>query len=107
MSWKDIIFNDKDLKEKYEAQRTKYQKESDERHRRGDNAKTAAATYLEEKQDELEELEKMYNEYQEKGREILESIWNNHTFDANSVEMRSLETLLAKEYKEYGIDPNY
>ena len=66
-----------------------------------------AALYLEDKDKELLELEKLYKEYQEKGREILEKIWADSPFDDNSRESRELETLVDKEYEAHGIAPEY
>ena len=67
----------------------------------------SAAEYLEDKDKELLALEKLYEEYQEKGRKILEKIWEDNTFNDNSREIRDLETLLNTEYEIHWITPQY
>ena len=67
----------------------------------------SAAEYLEDKDKELLALEKLYQEYEEKGREILEKIWEDNPFHDNSGEIRDLESLLDSEYETHGITPQY
>ena len=71
------------------------------------SAETTAASYLEDKQEEFNELEKLHNEYQDKGRKILEKIWNDNKFDENSKEFYHLEKLMERQYEELGIYPHY
>ncbi len=67
----------------------------------------SAAEYLEDKQEEFNELEKLHEEFQEKVRKTLEKIWNDNPFDDNSREIRDLETLLDREYETLGITPEF
>ena len=71
------------------------------------SAQVTAASYLEDKQEEFNELEKLHNEYQDKGRKILEKIWDDNKFDENSKEFRHLEKLMDEQYEELGIGPQY
>lgn len=71
------------------------------------SAQVTAASYLEDKQEEFNELEKLHNEYQDKGRKILEKIWDDNKFDENSKEFRHLEKLMDEQYEELGISPQY
>ena len=71
------------------------------------SAEATAASYLEDKQEEFNELEKLHNEYRDKGRKILEKIWNDNKFDENSKEFHHLEKLMERQYEELGIYPHY
>tara|TARA_R100000781_G_scaffold110566_1_gene76107 strand:+ start:7368 stop:7796 length:429 start_codon:yes stop_codon:yes gene_type:complete len=67
----------------------------------------SAPDYLEEKDKEFLALDSLYEEYQEKGRKILEKIWDENPFDENSREFRDLEGMLDREYEAHGIKPQY